>query len=859
MTTKTPTKIRQKRPTTTKSFVQQLQTAYKKLSTKSLSLAVAPATIGNLPTIDDKPTFYVLDEYSRANSLLLQMHIENQDQSTLPNPLQAVNMPPFEESSAMIFLKHRHAKTTNSPRLTRLIQACLDNHHLDVNIVPVAIFWGRQPQKEESLFKLLMADEWRVPSMTKQLFNIGVMGRDTFVQFNQPKSLRQLINQTKAQLSADASVNTSADDTCYITTKISERLRGYLLKQRTSVLGPDLSGKRTITDNILRSAPVQEAITNTAYATKKPIHTIKKEAQAYIDEIASDYSYSVVRVFDRFLTWLWTQLYDGVEVRHFDRVRQLAADYQIIYVPCHRSHMDYLLLSYVIFTKGLRVPNVAAGANLNIPIVGEILRSGGAFFLRRSFRDNPLYGAVFKEYLHNLMQRNTPIEYFIEGGRSRSGRLLTPKLGMLAMTVSSYLRDPAKPVVFIPTYIGYERIMEGATYLGELKGKSKETENLLGLIKTAKKIERIFGVVHLSFGEPLYLDDFMTKFGVGFGEDTNNSQLSAMIDNLGLKIMQHINKTAVINPVCLLALALLSAPKVALDEKHLLTDLQLYQTLAHKLVYDDDISVTTLTPAQMIEYGQKLQLIECTQHPLGNMVKVADKQAPLLSYFKNNILHTFIIPSLIAALIQKNNRIHTTNLIMIVELLYPFIQAEYFLKTAKRNIHKTVNQALMVLIGEKVFMDLGEGVIATPDGNSESYQKLDVLASPAKRSLERYFMAIMVLSSQDSGKLGIEQAVNLCHAVGERLSILYGEDLPDNFDKALFAGFFNTLIRTGYVSQETSHQDAVLVFDERLAEIARFAKFALSIDTLRLLQETAKLSESGIMTISGQEKHKFKK
>ncbi|MDO5650954.1 MAG: glycerol-3-phosphate 1-O-acyltransferase PlsB, partial [Moraxella sp.] len=494
-------------------YKNSLKKWYKSLSAKGLSLIVKPDVLGDTPVITETATFYVLDEYSRANSLLL----ESQTQSSgLPNALQSVQTQGIDESSAMIFLKHRRADKRQkvSPRLLRLIKACLADKTLSVKLVPTTIFWGRAPDKEESLLKLLMADEWRVPSISKQLFNIGVLGRDSFVQFFDTKDLQTLIADAQTQL-ADRPNNVSFDARAeQIAMVIEARIKGYLTKQRTSILGPDMSDRRNIAGSVLNSPQVQSAIEDKARSTSKSIPALKKEAKHYIDEIASDYSHSVVRVFDHFLTWLWTQLYDGVEVRHFERVRTLAPDHQIIYVPCHRSHMDYLLLSYVIYTRGLRIPYVAAGSNLNIPMLGEILRSGGAFFLRRSFKDNPLYGAVFKEYFYSLMQRNTPIEYFVEGGRSRSGRLLAPKLGMLAMTVQSYLRKPAKPVVFIPTYISYERIMEGATYIGELKGKPKESENLLGVIKTARKIERIFGTVHLSFGEPLYLDNFLTKFDV---------------------------------------------------------------------------------------------------------------------------------------------------------------------------------------------------------------------------------------------------------------------------------------------------------------------------------------------------------
>ena len=297
--------------------------------------------------------------------------------------------------------------------------------------MPVTVLWGRAPDKEESLFRLLMADEWESPSKAKQLFNIGVMGRDTFIHFSQAKDLQTLIAQTQA----------SGEDG--MTIAIAQRLQGYLDKQRTSIVGPDLSDKKNLAGEILSSPKVVKALEEQAAKSGKSIAAVKAEAQGYLGEITSNYSHSVVRFFVHFLSWLWTRLYDGVQVRHFERVRTLAPDYQVVYVPCHRSHVDYLLLSYVIYKRGLRIPHVAAGENLNIPILGELLRSGGAFFMRRSFKGNTLYSTVFKEYVHSLMQRQAPIEYFIEGGRSRTGRLLPPKLGMLAMTVNSHLREPA--------------------------------------------------------------------------------------------------------------------------------------------------------------------------------------------------------------------------------------------------------------------------------------------------------------------------------------------------------------------------------------------------------------------------------
>ncbi|UNU72545.1 glycerol-3-phosphate 1-O-acyltransferase PlsB [Moraxella nasovis] len=831
---------------------QTLTDSYRKASVQGLSFVVKPTVLGDVPQIDEnRPTFYVIDVYSRSNSLLVGMMT---DELGLPSALSMVQSEklPSAETSAMIFLKDRRnkrpASAKSAPRLDRLVQACLNNEQLDINLVPVTILWGRAPDKEDSLFKLLMTDEWRSPGISKQLFNISVMGRNTFIQFGKCESLSSLVS---------AYHEGSASDT---TQKVSDYLQSILDNQRTSIVGPDLSDKRNITGKILASATVQEAIDKEAIRINKPIAEIKKQAAGYLSEITSDYSHSLVRFFERFLNRLWTKLYDGVEVRHFERVRKLATDYQIVYVPCHRSHIDYLLLSYIIYRNGLRVPHVAAGENLNIPIVGEILRSGGAFFMRRSFRGNELYSTVFKEYVHTLMQRAVPIEYFIEGGRSRSGRLLPPKLGMLAMTVNSYLREPAKPVAFIPTYISYERIMEGATYVGELKGKPKQSENLLGLIKTTQKIERIFGTVHLSFGEPLYLTDFMQKFDVVIDDEATECQDAkryAMINNIGVKIMQNINKAAVVNPVSLLALVLLSTPKSALAEDQCLEQIALYQRIAINLPYDVDTHITTMTPRQILNYGIRLKLIDRTPHLLGDMIRVADKQAPLLSYFKNNILHVFILASFIGSLVQRNSRIHQDELDDVVQLLYPFLQAELFLKTALRNVPKLVNQVLTLLIDEGVVVDLGGGIVGAPEGNSAAYQKLIVLASPAQQSLERYVMALALLAKQGSGKLTAEQTVNLCYVLGQRVSVLYSDDLPDMFDKALFTSFIDTLRRLGYVWQVDGEPE--LHFDERIDEIEKHASFVLDADMMQLLAHVASLNTDEIDLVITQmnKKRKF--
>ena len=908
---------------------------YRKISGQMLDVAVKPKLLGELPEFDqDDQTlrFYVLQDYSRSNSILIDLQTQ---EHKLPPALVGVNDSAhnIKENAAIIFLHHPHAKENQlSPRLSRLVSAVLQYPELKVRLVPVSILWGRAPEKEDSLFKLLTADNWQDPSITKQLFNIGVMGRDTFIQFHPPQDLRTLINDSlkgdgegfsvfdsvasdlkdslaqdtlledrllkdtllkegaleDSELTANILNDSAAKNSNSITNEVDEapsyamvaaadgnrelvrslqqQLNIYLDKQRASMLGPDLSDRRNLVDKLVYSPAIKNAIEAEAEASGISVREARALAKGYANEMVNDYSHSIVRGFYKFLTWLWTQLYDGVEVHHFERVRELAADYELVYVPCHRSHVDYLLLSYVIYKRGLSIPYVAAGDNLDVPVLGPLLRGAVAFYIRRSFRGNALYTAVLREYMHTLITRNTPIEYFIEGGRSRSGRLLPPKMGMLAMTVHSQLRHSEKPVVFIPTYIGYERIMEGGTYVGELKGKPKESESLIGLLKVGRKIERIFGNVHLSFGTPLHLSDFMQKFDVpanSLPADRTDTALddkaSAMVDNIGVKVMQHINKAAVITPVSLLSLVLLSAPKSALDEDICREQIALYQGLAQQLPYSADTVITDMSPQQIIDYGIKLKLIERRPHILGDIIQIAGKQAALLSYFRNNILHVFILLSFLSALVARNGRIERSRLNSIAEQLYPFLQSELFLYYPAHGLTETLNKKVDSLLANGLIVELSDGMLSVPETNSKCYQQLQVLATPVEQSLERYFMTLALLAQQGSGNLTENEVVDLCHLLGQRLSVLYADDIPDFFDRALFTSFISALTRLDYLQKD--EETGILTFDQRIDLIAHHAKYVLSPDMMQILQQVASLNEEeiahAITEISNKKQRKF--
>jgi glycerol-3-phosphate O-acyltransferase len=360
-----------------------------------------------------RPVCYVLFEHSKSTALLIDSEARRRNLIAPFDPMTGLH---FDENASILYLKNssdnpfRVPSDSESPRLVRLINTITHHLDLDVELVPITVLWGRAPDKEDSMFKLLFADTWSTPSTLKQSVNLAIHGRQTFLEFHQPISLRDLINETSSP----------TENTSTVASHIIQYLSDYLTRQREAVLGPDLSDRRNMVEDIINSPAVTAAVDREIARGKKLPNDVRLEARGYLDEIASDYTHSAVRFLERTLTWLWTQLYDGVEVHHFQSIRNIADEYELVYTPSHRSHVDYLLMSYVIYRRGMVVPYIAAGDNLNLPGVGSLLRRGGAFFIRRSFKGSPLYVSVFKEYLHSILTRNHPIEYFIEGGRSRT-------------------------------------------------------------------------------------------------------------------------------------------------------------------------------------------------------------------------------------------------------------------------------------------------------------------------------------------------------------------------------------------------------------------------------------------------------
>lgn len=701
------------------------------------------------------------------------------------------------------------------PELLRQIAvAVLEDKSLDVQLLPVSIFWGRAPEKETSSFKALFAERWRPNGRLMKLLTILLHGRAVLLQLGKPLSVR-------ACLQGETDKDTAAR-------KLARLLRVHFKGVRTATIGPDLSHRNTLVGQLLEAPMVSQQIEREARARKVGAQEIRHEARDYALEIAADYSPGFVRFAERLLSWLWNRLYNGIAVHQIDNLLALSKTHTIVYAPCHRSHIDYLLLSYVVYQHGLAPPHIAAGLNLNLPLLGGVLRRGGAFFLRRSFKGNKLYAEVFHEYLRANIAKGVSIEYFIEGGRSRTGRLMRPKPGMLSMTLRSFVGNAKRPLAFVPVYIGYDRLVEGRSYIGELSGKPKRKENWLDFLRAFNILRSEFGTVQLAFGEPIEAAALLDNEAPGWREaeagDSKPAWLASTVSALGDELMVRINQAAVVNSVNLLALALLAVPRQAMAENDLVRQVEMIQTLVATIRASQLDAGPIIAGRDIIAEGEELGLLMRREHELGAVLSLAPEQAVLSTYFRNNILHLVALPSLIACAFLHNESLEKGQLTDLCRMAYPYIRSELFLPTGDESLAQQLSRCLQVMQDLGLLKQAEDRLVRAPATSREAGQ-LSVLAQATLQILERYYLVIALLCNRGSGILSQRDLESLCQLMAQRISMIYEMDSPDFFARDLFSNFINELRKSEVV---TVNQSGKLEFGEILIEVSEKARHVLS-------------------------------
>ena len=760
---------------------------------------------------------YALANRSLADILLLDLIAER---NGLPSPIAP--LPQHDEARRFFFLnrpaglwrRNIMRRTAGASARMRRLEAKLraapdgDEAAGALWLVPVSIFWGRAANKDRSWLRALFSEGWAASSRLRRALILLFNRRDIQVQFGTPLPWHDIVYAGGQALSEDR-----------ITRRTARLLRVKFRDQKVAALGPDLSHRRTLVAQILRSAPVATAIAAEG-ADAKARKKLTRRARKAAFTIAADMSYPAVRFLDRLLTWLWHRVYEGVRVSGVEHVRAVAQTHTLIYTPCHRSHIDYLLLSHVLHHQGLMLPHIAAGDNLDLPLVGGVLRGGGAFFMRRRFARDRVYAAVFAEYMYQMFRRGHSVEYFVEGGRSRTGRLLPARLGLLQMTVEAHRRGLPRPIAIVPVYIGYEKVMEAASYVDELRGAGKKSETVGDVLRGLRLARQFYGTAQVRFAPPLELAEFMEAADAD-GEENAMPAANAVAGVLGGRILAAINARAMVNATHLVALATLSTPRQAIEEAALVAQIDLYRSLIRAAPAGTEHEVEDVPAADVVRRVERLGLLTRAKAGSGDVLRHDGFASVLMTWYRNNVLHVLAAPAFAACLVVNRRRgIREADLLRLFRAVFPYLASEL-----RTGAEPDVAHWLGELEAAGLIESRQEGLVAPRDPDARF--RLRLLANTVMHVLERFYLAVTLLNNARAD--GVERRALLadCRAHAERISTLYGIGAPEFSDARLFEGLLQGLINEGVVA---ASEDGRLAADDRIRHVQRAGRAVINTE-----------------------------
>lgn len=330
--------------------------------------------------------------------------------------------------------------------------------------------------------------------------------------------------------------------------------------------GPKLLPRRHLIRTILNDPGVRVAAEKVARKKGRRGNGLNV-ARRYLNEMAGDYQRWTINLFEKILNYMMRHNIESVVCRpeDFERLRAVIRRGPVILLPSHRSHLDYLLASYVMFHHQIMTPYVCAGDNLNFFPAGPLFRRSGAFFIRRAFDESTLYPTVLRRYLKSLLNSRVIQEVFIEGGRSRTGVLRPPMLGILSLMTRAYFSGDCKDVYFVPVSITYDRVPEEQAYVREMRGETKRAEGFADLLRIWRLRHMRLGRVYFNFAEPISSREFFRRDGTDpeVAQEHAKRKATARLGNFACREIQN---QMVITPTALLAAVLAASGPRDLSE-----------------------------------------------------------------------------------------------------------------------------------------------------------------------------------------------------------------------------------------------------------------------------------------------------
>jgi len=438
--------------------------------------------------------------------------------------------------------------------------------------------------------------------------------------------------------------------------QIRSRLFRSLARMEHAVVGPPMRSRAHISQRVLKDRRFLRQVSVLADGDKEMETKLLRRAEKILYEMAADFKKSTVMKFRGTLDWAWPKIIEGfwIDRKGMEEYRILSRKAPALLLPCHRSHADYLIVSYLFNLNNLMLPFIAAGINLSFWPMGPIFRRSGAYFIRRSFKGDKLYPFVLEAYVRRILKDKIPQEFFPEGTRSRTGKLLHPKTGLMAINLTAVRNGDVKDLLFVPLSIIYGKLFETGSYLNEAEGAVKKKENARSVLKTTRLLGKNFGKVYMNFGKMFLLSDYLAEKSIQL-DQLNDKEFRDFTNQIGYRIIREIQKSTLITPIALVSILYLSNVRRGMTRDSLMMrlDYALRFFSSRKVPVAELLTSIDEAIFKVLDYLVKSERIE--EYTIDGQIvyRPVESRRSYMEYYKNNIIHHFIDVSFVAASILK--------------------------------------------------------------------------------------------------------------------------------------------------------------------------------------------------------------
>jgi glycerol-3-phosphate O-acyltransferase len=657
-------------------------------------------------------------------------------------------------------------------------------------LVPQLIFFTRNPRRARwTLVDLVFGPEDE-PGRLRLLASLFKNPGNVFVELSPPIDLGRFL--------ARPEIATHGSD--YQAAILRGEVLSQVSRHRQSITGPARKTRTELKEIILNGERFQQFMQAHAESHQMPLAEVRAKAGGYLDEISAALHPTWIRFYSAIVGWIFRTIFDGValDTEGLATVKRMALRAPVVFVPSHKSHVDYLLLSYVLYHHDQPCPLVAAGKNLSFWPIGPLFRRGGAFFIRRSFKGAVLYARTFAEYVHQILAEGFSVEQFIEGGRSRTGKVLLPKLGLLSILLTAQKNGACEDLIFVPVAIGYDRVLEETSYLNEIEGGQKKPENVWQVIKARKFLQRRYGKVYLQFGPPVSLNDLASR-GQTALKAMSPKDFNLFCRSLGHRIVHAINQVGVVTPHALTAAAILNSDRERLDRDEVMANVELYLNhlyavgvkLADTLIMDHRRAIL-----HALDSYEQRRILEPADEvarsgDLPSVYLLKDSKRPPLEYYKNTCV-AFFVPAAFTALaiLQEDAfQFSATDLHTRYGFLQDLFRNEFVFDAdapAEHYLRATLNRFIedAVLIPHPSLPD-------TYNVTAVGFRKLRLFAMFMKAFLESYWVVLSYLRHNPAGVGDAKDRIRKIASYGSRMHRLKEIERREALSKVAYENALN--------------------------------------------------------------------